>query len=215
MVQQTRVTPSKMQAGSGFAGAAPQPGAGQTTRIGVDVTFLRMMRPPSGQTPALPDGFEVLEVTAPTVGFYRYLYATVGHEYCWWLRRVAADVEIAALLAHPRISLHVLYHQGEPGGFFELDGRHGSEVNIGYFGLMPHLVGRGVGLPFLHVAIAQAWRSTGLRPGAAIRVNTCTADHPRALGTYVRAGFSPVRTVHEVWEIPERLGLPIPARLRV
>ncbi len=204
MVQQTHVTPSKMPSGSG-----------PSTRIGVDVTFLRMMRPPSGETPGLPDGFELAAVTRPTVGFYRYLYATVGRDYCWWLRRMTPDAEIAALLGDPRISLHVLYHQGEPGGFFELDGRHGSEVNIGYFGLMPHLVGQGIGTAFLHAAIAEAWRQTGLRPGAAIRVNTCTADHPRALGTYVRAGFSPVRTVREIWDIPDRLGLPIPARLRV
>ncbi|TLU73980.1 GNAT family N-acetyltransferase [Lichenicoccus roseus] len=186
-----------------------------STRIGVDVTFLRMMRPPTEPPPALPDGFQVVTVPSPTVGFYRYLYASVGQDYCWWLRRMAPDAELAALLSHPRISLHVLYHQGEPGGFFELDARQGNEVNIGYFGLMPHLVGQGVGSAFLHAAIAEAWRRTGLRPGAAIRVNTCTADHPRALGTYVRAGFVPVRTVHEVWDIPDRLGLPIPARLRV
>ncbi|WP_428374866.1 GNAT family N-acetyltransferase [Lichenicoccus sp.] len=209
MVQQTHATPSKPPSGSGTS----RPGS--STRIGVDVTFLRMMRPPSGETPRLPGAYDLLTVARPTVGFYRYLYATVGRDYCWWLRRMTPDAEIAALLADPRLSLHVLYHQGEPGGFFELDGRHGNEVNIGYFGLMPHLVGQGIGSAFLQAAIAEAWRRTGMRPGAAIRVNTCTADHPRALGAYVRAGFCPVRTVREVWDIPDRLGLPIPARLRV
>jgi hypothetical protein len=46
-------------------------------------------------------------------------------------------------------------------------------------------------------------------------VNTCTADHPRAMGTYLRAGFRPVREVREQWNIPVRLGLVIPDRLRV
>ncbi len=53
------------------------------------------------------------------------------------------------------------------------------------------------------------------RPGAAgMTVNTCTADHPRALPTYLRAGFRPLRQVREVWNVPLRLGLTIPAHLR-
>ena len=45
-------------------------------------------------------------------------------------------------------------------------------------------------------------------------VNTCTADHPRALPTYLRAGFRPVREMREEWNVPLRLGLDIPDRLR-
>ena len=47
----------------------------------------------------------------------------------------------------------------------------------------------------------------------AVTVNTCTADHPRALPGYVRAGFRPVRHVREVWDVPVRLGLKIPDNL--
>jgi hypothetical protein len=46
-------------------------------------------------------------------------------------------------------------------------------------------------------------------------VNTCTADHPRALPTYLRAGFQKVRQVREVWDVPLRLGLRIPDHLRI
>ena len=46
-------------------------------------------------------------------------------------------------------------------------------------------------------------------------VNTCTADHPRALPTYLRAGFRPVREMREEWNVPLRLGLDIPDRLRL
>ena len=154
-----------------------------------------------------------MRVSAPSVGFYRYLYGTVGHEYCWWLRRATGDGEIAALLADPGISLHVLYHQGEPGGFFELDGRMRGEINISYFGLMPHLIGKGIGLAFLAAAIEAGWTRIG-HQGGGVRVNTCTADHPRALGSYIRAGFKPIRTVREVWSIPDHLGMPIPPHLR-
>jgi hypothetical protein len=45
-------------------------------------------------------------------------------------------------------------------------------------------------------------------------VNTCTADHPRALPTYIRCGFRPVRQAREQWNVPTRLGLRIPAHVR-
>jgi hypothetical protein len=48
-----------------------------------------------------------------------------------------------------------------------------------------------------------------------VTVNTCTADHPRALPNYLAAGFQVIRTVREIWDVPNRLGLVIPARLKV
>ena len=184
---------------------------GPRTRIAVNVTFLRMDHRPDDAAPPFPDGTTLVRATSSTVPFYRYLYANVGGPYCWWLRRVAPDREIADLLASPQISIHVLYKDGEPAGFFELDARSGNDVNLAYFGLMPHTTGKRLGTAFLRAAIDTAWR---LQP-TALRVNTCTADHPRALPAYLRAGFRPLRTVREVWDIPDALGMPIPASLRV
>jgi len=179
-------------------------------RVGVTVTFLRMDAPPAEPAPSLPDDVLVAAVESPTVAFYRFLYDTVGADYCWWLRRITPDAELAALLRDPRVSIHVLYRGGEPGGFFELDGRAGPEVNLSYFGLMPHAVGTGLGYPFLRRAVDKAW--SGSPRG--MTVNTCTADHPRALPTYRRAGFRPVRAVRETWNIPLRLGMRVPDSLR-
>jgi len=211
MVQQTHAQQN---------GAGPWPGmpaSDSVSRIAVDVTFLRMGTRPDEPAPALPADCAIVHVPAPTVGFYRYLYSAVGHDYCWWLRRVASDAELAALLGDPRIHLYVLYRGGEPGGFFELDGRLAGEVNISYFGLMPHQIGKGIGFAFLRAAVDGAWAQALAQFGAqaaGIRVNTCTADHPRALGSYLRVGFRPFRSVREVWNIPDRLGLPIPSHLR-
>lgn len=182
---------------------------GDIVRVGVIVTFLRMDAPPAERAPALPADYQVVPALQCTVGFYRYLYNTVGNDYVWWLRRTMPDQHLARLLRDNRISIHVLYRNGEPAGFYELDAMQFPAANLSYFGLMPHAVGGGVGLAFLRHAVDTVWRS-GAR---AMTVNTCTADHPRALPTYKRAGFRVVRDIAEVWDIPRGLGLPIPDRL--
>lgn len=184
--------------------------SGPTTRIAVNVTFLRQDAPPPFPGVSLPADTSLVRVAHPTVGFYRYLYNTVGAPYVWWLRRTMPDTELAEMLASPENSIHTLYRAGEPAGFFELDERPGT-VNISYFGLLPHVVGQGLGPAFLRASIDEAWR----RAPRAVTVNTCTADHPRALPNYLRAGFTHVRTMREIWDVPNRLGLEIPARLRV
>lgn len=159
--------------------------------------------------PALPDGAHIQRVAAPSVAFYRYLYNTVGADYVWWLRRTLADAELAALLRQPGISIHVLYAGGAPAGFFELDARPAPNVNLSYFGLLPQMIGAGIGMIFLHHAVATAW-GMGART---VTVNTCTADHPRALPNYLRTGFRTLRSTAEIWDVPTSLGLHIPARL--
>jgi GNAT superfamily N-acetyltransferase len=178
-------------------------------RVTVTVTFLRMERPPAVPSPGLPPDYQVVRVDTPTVGFYRYLYDTVGADYVWWLRRTMSDGELAALLRDPVVSINVLYNGGEPAGFYELDGRGWPDMNLSYFGLMPHAIGAGVGFPFLRHAVDTVWRE-GPR---GMTVNTCTADHPRAMPTYLRAGFRTLRQVRELWNVPLRLGMRIPERL--
>jgi GNAT superfamily N-acetyltransferase len=178
-------------------------------RVNVVVTFLRMDAPPATPAPALPPGAEVIQAASCTVAFYRYLYDTVGARYVWWLRRTMPDRQLAAMLRDPRIGIHVLYQAGEPAGFYELDATNWPVVNLSYFGLMPHAVGHGMGPAFLRHAVDAAWRG-GTR---AVTVNTCTADHPRALPLYQRTGFRVLRAVPELWEVPVSLGLVIPPSL--
>ncbi|MDE2583695.1 MAG: GNAT family N-acetyltransferase [Rhodospirillales bacterium] len=179
-------------------------------RIVVRVSFLRMDQAPAEPAPGLPVGCQVVRAETCTVPFYRYLYNTVGADYVWWLRRTMADEELGRLLADPLISIHVLYRHGEPAGFFELDARYWPDINLGYFGLLPWAVGTGVGAAFLRQAVDTVWR----QGAGGMTVNTCTADHPRALPTYFRAGFRVVRQVRETWDVPQSLGLRIPEHLR-
>ena len=191
--------------------AAERTAAATAVPVAVEVTFLRMDRPPDGPRPPSPPGAQVVLAERCTVGFYRYLYDGVGRRHVWWLRRTLPDDQLASLLADPANTVHVLMHDGEPAGFYELDRRNRPVVNLSYFGLLPHAIGRGLGRALLRHALEAAWAG-GTR---AVTVNTCTADHPRALPNYLAAGFRPLRTVREVWQVPTRLGLPIPPALRV
>jgi GNAT superfamily N-acetyltransferase len=184
---------------------------GPVTRVGVTVTFLRMDQAPQAQAPVLAPGLQVIRAQAPSVPFYRYLYNTVGADYLWWLRRTTPDEELAAMLRDKAVTIHTLYAKGEPAGFFELDGRNWPDVNLSYFGLMPGAIGQGTGFAFLRFAVDEVWR----RGARGMTVNTCTADHPRALPNYLRAGFQVVRQVREIWSVPNHLNMRIPSSLKL
>jgi hypothetical protein len=174
---------------------------GPVTRVGVTVTFLRMDQAPIGPGTGLGPEFQIVRAQAPSVPFYRYLYNSVGADYLWWLRRTTPDHELAALLRDKAVAIHTLYARGEPAGFFELDSRTWPDVNLSYFGLMPGII----------TAVDEVWR-LGAK---GMTVNTCTADHPRALPNYLRAGFSIVRQVREIWAVPNRLNMRIPSSLKL
>jgi GNAT superfamily N-acetyltransferase len=184
---------------------------GPVTRVGVTVTFLRMDQAPTTPTPGLAPEFHIVRLEAPSVPFYRYLYNTVGADYLWWLRRATPDQELAALLRDKAVAVYTLYRKGEPAGFFELDERTWPDVNLSYFGLMPGAIGHGIGYALLRYAVNEVWR----RGAKGMTVNTCTADHPRALPNYLRAGFYVVRKVREVWSVPNSLNMRIASSLKL
>ena len=183
-----------------------------TTSVPVVVTFLRMDKAPAQAAPALPDGVRVERLSPRcTLAHYRKLYAEVGQDYLWWLRRTLSDADMEEILVDRRISISVLRDAHGDLGFYELDRRSPNRmINLAYFGLLPRAIGLGMGMPFLHHAIDTAW-GEGC---SALTVNTCTADHPRALPNYVRAGFHKLRQAAEIWPVPNRLGLRIPRHMR-
>jgi GNAT superfamily N-acetyltransferase len=185
--------------------------AGEATdRVVVTVTFLRMAgRPAAG--PGLPPGV-TLAREALSVPDYRALYDDVGAPWLWWLRRIMPDAQLANHLANPATAIYVPRIGGAAAGFFELDAANPPDVNLNYFGLLPSAIGHGLGRALLAAAIETAYAShPKLRY---LTVNTCTADHARALPNYLAAGFTEIRKVREVWDIPRRLGFSIPDHLR-
>ena len=150
------------------------------------ITTLEMHQPPL-RSPRLDQATPLTVVRAEqcTVSFYRYLYETVGGKWLWCDRRCMDDAEINAIVSDQRVEIWVLYVDGVPAGYSELDRRSENEVELAYFGLMPEFIGTGRGQPFADWSVQQAWN----QPPRRVWVRTCNHDHPAAIRIYQRAGF--------------------------
>lgn len=159
--------------------------------ITVQITELRMSAPPKMSLP-VPVNIATALMRAHDIPlhFYRYLYRQVGDRWKWVERLRLPDEALAAILHDPATAITVLYVNGAPAGFFELNTRTEDVVELEYFGLMQHALGLGIGKWFLLQALLTAWQSN---PQAVI-VETNSADHPRALQLYQQMGFSPIAT---------------------
>ena len=122
----------------------------------------------------------------PNTGFYRYLYNAVGDSWMWYVRKNISNEDLEKIINNPKVRIYVLYVDGTPAGYCELDFRVQNEVEIAYFGLIPEFIGRGLGLYFLEWAVRTAWAENPKR----VWVHTCNYDHSKAVVTYQKAGFS-------------------------
>jgi GNAT superfamily N-acetyltransferase len=154
--------------------------------MNVKTTYLQMVARPERVVPPPRGGLAVVHAKKQPVAYYRFLYDGVGRDYDWTIRKKLSDAELAALLNDPRLEVHVLMAEGIPAGFAELDRRTEGEIELVQLGLMPELIGQGLGRFFLQWTIDKAW-SYGPRR---FWLHTCTKDHPAALPNYLKAGFA-------------------------
>ena len=177
------------------------------SRIETVITYLEMKAPPAPRSaPQSRHQLALLRLVEPAVPFYRYLYGAVGEPWFWYERRMLTDDELSARIRAEGIEISVLYADGQPAGYIEMDYRDAANVNLAYFGLVPQFIGRGLGGFLLGRAVDEAWRRGAKR----LWVHTSTLDHPRALRLYQRLGFVPYKQETKVIDDPRALGL-IPA----
>lgn len=175
------------------------------------VTSLEMAARPTPVAGHPPANLRVslLRADPPTLPFYRWLYSEVGRDWTWVSRRLMPDDELRAIIEDPLVEVYVLYLNGAPAGYGEVDRRGGFDaVELAYFGLMPHAIGRGVGRYFIDAMVDLCWTGETQR----IWVHTCDLDHPRALGMYQKAGFTPFEQYTETLPDPRLAGLPLPKK---
>jgi GNAT superfamily N-acetyltransferase len=104
----------------------------------------------------------------------------------------------------------VAYLVGAPAGYVQLAatvGEAGTEVEVLYFGLMEHAIGRGVGGALLTEGLRQAWglaARAGLPAARKVWLHTCSLDGPQALKNYQARGLQIVReNVEEMAHMPD------------
>ena len=173
-------------------------------KIASVITYLEMKEPPGAPSRPVPAGkLALVRAENPTVSYYRFLYDTIGEEWLWWERRQLDDEALAAIIRHPQVEVYVLYVDGVPAGYGELDLRHLPDIEVAYFGLMPEFIGRGLGPYLLRCMVDAAWAHGPDR----VWLHTCDLDHPSALAVYRKGGFTPYDQKTEIIDDPRLLDM--------
>ncbi|MGQ0712779.1 MAG: GNAT family N-acetyltransferase [Gemmatimonadaceae bacterium] len=169
--------------------------------IPVTRTYLQMLAPEALRSYYPDDALVRFEhLRGCPISFFRYLYREVGHAHHWVDRLTWSDEQVAARLADPRVSLWVMYADGAPAGYAELEQHADGSIEIVYFGLLPGFTRRGLGKLMLTAAVERAWEQGASR----VWLHTCTLDDPAALPNYLKRGFTPYKEEQYTVEIDER-----------
>ncbi|MEU9080097.1 GNAT family N-acetyltransferase [Kitasatospora sp. NPDC048538] len=159
------------------------------------VTYLEMTDP--GELRAAPAvaGLALARAdgSSPAV---QEVQAEVGRPHGWRSAHRTARDWAAYRAEHPRRQSWLLTHHGGPAGIVALEPHPDGEVEITTFGLLPAMVGRGLGGYALTLALRQAWATSPLGGGPARRIwlHTDSDDHPNALPNYHKRGLRTFRT---------------------
>ena len=168
--------------------------------VGAVVTFLEMKaRPPLRPLPPSPLRLE--RWPEPDPARYRLLFERIGARWLWYSRLAMDDATLGASIAE----LHAVIDRGGiEVGMIELDfAAEPGECLIRFLGLVPELAGKGHGKWLFAQTLALAWR-----PGVGrVRVHTCSLDHPAALPSYLKAGFTAYDRAFESFPDPREAGL--------
>src|SRR5262245_5308621 len=168
--------------------------------VEVTRTYLQLDRPGDLNAAHIEDPrMGVARLPNCPASFYRYLYAEVGRLYHWIDRLPWTDEEIHNHLSRGEITLWVMYTDGAPAGYFELERHADGSIEVAYFGLLQESIGRGLGKHLLSVAVEQAWSDGANR----VWLHTCTLDDPAALPNYLKRGFKPFKQEKYSTEVSE------------
>jgi GNAT superfamily N-acetyltransferase len=146
------------------------------------------------------------QAVRPSPELGRFLYTAAGGNWFWTMRLGWTYDAWLERLSHPRVETWVLYDEGTPAGYFELDGGSDHDVEIAYFGVLPPFIGRRLGGWLLTSAIQRGFAMGGTR----VWVHTCTLDSPNALANYQARGMRVFKEHSEPLDLPDETPGPWP-----
>lgn len=163
----------------------------------VTVSYLQMFAAPECAAIECPDEQTLVCLERLTADQYLSLYKEIGADYYWDTRLKISKEELKAILESESNEILVLKQGSERIGICEFDTSAFPEIEIKHFGLVGKVHGKGFGRFFLDYALRQLW----FRNPSRVWLHTDTNDHPNAIPTYQRAGFSKYKEEEE--EFPD------------
>jgi GNAT superfamily N-acetyltransferase len=166
------------------------------------VTHLEMTARPRPR-PLAPSPLRLVHWPKPDLAKYRALFSRVGTPWLWFSRAVMPDSAVTKIIGDQAVEVFAVTDtNGIEVGILELDFRSLPDCEIGYFGLVPELNGKGHGRWLMGEALSRAWRKDVTR----VWVHTCTLDHPSALNFYRAQGFVAFKREIEIFPDPRLTG---------
>jgi len=168
---------------------------------------LEMTDPAELQQAVVPPGpLELRRAVRPSPELGRFLYTAAGGNWFWTMRLGWTYNQWLERLSHPRVETWVLYEEGTPAAYFELDGITEPDVEIAYLGVLPTFIGRRLGGWLLTTAIQRGFAMGASR----VWVHTCTLDSPNALANYQSRGMRVFKEHSEPLDLPDETPGPWP-----
>ncbi|MDB4397580.1 GNAT family N-acetyltransferase [Akkermansiaceae bacterium] len=130
---------------------------------------------------------EPTDDTAINTQFYR----EVGGDWQWVDRLNWTDNQWEKWVSRENLRTWIAHLGAEAAGYVEMEIQEGGNIEIVYFGLLPLMIGKGIGGGVLSLAIREAWKIKGTQR---VWLHTCSEDHPHALGNYEKRGFRLFKT---------------------
>ncbi len=169
---------------------------------------LEMHSLPERDLLAFPDDLILDPAAKGNLIAYRDLFRAVGQDLLWFSRLLMSDDKLLETLSNDGTESFALKRGDKIIGILELSYRDMPDCELSFFGLVPSEVGAGTGRALIDEAIRRAFQ----KPINRLWLSTCTLDHPKALGFYRKAGFTPYARFVEVHDDPRIQGkLPLHA----
>lgn len=164
------------------------------------ITHLEMLDKPV--LTASESGLTLERWFEPPVADYLALFRAVGEPWLWTSRLLMDTDTVEEILHHPATEIHIVREGDTPVGFIELDFRVTGQCEIGFFGLVASMNGKGYGHWMMGQALRMAWRDDIKR----VWLHTCTQDSPRALPFYRQNGFRVFKQQFDLMPDPRLTG---------
>lgn len=175
-------------------------------------TYLEMKALPQRKLAPFASGLSLLPVGDMSIADYRHHFRTVGQNLLWFSRLLMVDEKLKSVLANPAIASFVFQRGDQMLGLLELNFEDMANCELAFFGLVPDVVGNGLGRMLMDEAIRRAFA----KPTGRLWLHTCTLDHPAAMPFYLRSGFTPYARMVEIHDDPRLQGkLPLTAAPQV